>query len=195
MSDELKRAKRELRRRILAVRDALPDAERDRIADVVASRVLALPELVDATVVLGFWSFGSEVPTAPLLAGLAESGRRVVLPRIDGADLELRTWSPGEPLSESRFGAQEPVGGLVVTPGELDAIVTPAVAFDRDGGRVGYGGGFYDRLFRRTRPDAMRVGVAAAVQLVDDPLPCGPSDVPVHVVVTETEIVRPRGGT
>jgi len=189
---ELKRAKREVRRRVLAARDALSRRELDATAAAVAERIEGLPELAGPRTVLAFWSFGSEVPTGPLLEILRAAGHRVVLPRIDGADLELRTWLPGEPLVPTTFGAMEPSDGTPVDPVELDVVLTPGVAFDRAGGRVGYGGGFYDRLFRRTRADAFRVAVASDVQVVGDRLPGGPFDVPVHAVVTGTRVIRVR---
>jgi 5-formyltetrahydrofolate cyclo-ligase len=187
----LKRAKREVRRRVLAARDAIAPPELALTAERVARRVVDLPELADARTVLAFWSFGSEVPTAPLLEALTGAGHRVLLPRIAGDELELRTWSPGDPLSATSFGAMEPTDGAVVDAGEVDVVVTPAVAFDRMGGRVGYGRGFYDRLFRRTRPGAFRLGIATDEQLVDGRLPAGPFDLPVHAIVTGSGVVRP----
>ena len=194
-SGELKRAKREVRRQVLAARDALGREELDATAEAVARRVFALPELAEPRTVLAFWSFGSEVPTEPLLAALVGGGHRVLLPRIAGEDLELRTWSPGEPLEPTPFGAMEPSRGTVVGPAEVDVVITPGVAFDRSGARVGYGGGFYDRLFRRTRPDALRVAVAADVQIVEEALPGGAFDLPVHAIVTGSAVVRTAPGT
>jgi 5-formyltetrahydrofolate cyclo-ligase len=187
---ELKRAKREVRRRVLAEREALAPEELGATAEAIAEAVTGLPELSEPRTVLAFWSFGSEVPTRPLLRALAAAGHRVALPRIVGLDLELRTWSEGEPLAQTGFGAMEPTGGTIVSPSEVDVVITPGVAFDRFGGRVGYGGGFYDRLFRRTRPDAFRVAIGADVQLVADRLPAGAFDLHVHAVVTGTRVIR-----
>ena len=89
----------------------------------------------------------------------------------------------------------EPVAGTVVSPADIDVVITPGVAFDRAGARVGYGGGFYDRLFRRTRPDALRVAVAADVQVVEGALPGGAFDLPVHAIVTGSAVVRIAAGT
>jgi 5-formyltetrahydrofolate cyclo-ligase len=193
-SGELKRAKRDVRRRVLAARDALGIRELDATAEAIARRVAGLPELAEPRTVLAFWSFGSEVPTGPLLAALADGGHRVLLPRIVGGDLELRTWSPGDPLEPTAFGAMEPRGGREVAPAEVDVVITPGVAFDRTGARVGYGGGFYDRLFRRTRPDALRVAIAADVQIVDGRLPGGSFDLPVHAIVTGSAVLRVAAG-
>jgi 5-formyltetrahydrofolate cyclo-ligase len=185
---ELKRAKRAVRAQVLARREEIDPAARGRIGASVVERFLALPEVEAARTVMAFWSFGSEVPLAPLIARLVEAGATVALPRIVDGHLEPRTWHPGEPLTETHFGAREPKGGRVVDPGAIDVVATPGVAFDRGGGRVGYGGGFYDRFLPSTR--ALRVAVAFGVQLVDEPLPGASFDLPVDVIVTESETIR-----
>jgi 5-formyltetrahydrofolate cyclo-ligase len=191
-SDELKRAKRAIRDHVRAERDLLPASERARASERIAERATGLAELRRAGTVMVFWSFGSEVDTAPLMAALHRDGKRVALPRIVDGDLEPRVYTPGDPVSETAFGAREPSGGLVLDPAAIDVIVTPAVAFDRSGRRVGYGGGFYDRFFLRTRRDALRVGIGFDLQLADDDLPGGHFDLRVDVVVTGSEVVRCR---
>ncbi len=188
---ELRAAKRALRARARALRDALAPEERERAGAAVAARLLALPELSPARTVLVFSSFGSEVPTGPIVQGLAGEGRRVALPRVEGRAMEARTFRPGDPLRRAPFGALEPVDGEVLTPEELDAVVVPGLAFDRRGYRVGYGGGHFDRLLGATRPEALRVGICFAAQLVDE-VPAGPGDVPVDVIVTEAEVLHCR---
>jgi 5-formyltetrahydrofolate cyclo-ligase len=74
----------------------------------------------------------------------------------------------------------------------VDVVATPAVAFDRTGRRVGYGGGYYDRFLLGTREDALIAGVGLGVQLLDEPLPEGGFDRRVDVIVTESETVRCR---
>jgi 5-formyltetrahydrofolate cyclo-ligase len=112
------------------------------------------------------------------------------LPTIVGGDLEPRAFVPGDPVTETSFGACEPVNGEAIDPGEIDVIVTPAVAFDRWGRRVGYGGGFYDRFLPKTRDDAARIGIGFVVQLVDEDLPNGHFDLRVDAVVTDAAVVR-----
>ena len=185
---ELKRAKRAIRARVLARRDEIDAEERARLGGSIVERFVALPEVAVARTVMAFWTFGSEVPMDPLMSRLVEAGVTVALPRIVGGDLEARSWRPGEPLSRTHFGAREPEGGRIVEPGEIDVVATPGVAFDRGGGRVGYGGGFYDRFLALT--PALRAAVAFGVQLVDGPLPGAAFDLPVHVIVTEDETIR-----
>jgi 5-formyltetrahydrofolate cyclo-ligase len=191
-SGALKRAKRAVRAHVLAARDALPADERAPADARIAERFLALPEIRRASAVMVFWSFGSEVATAPLIDALTARGVLVALPRIVDRELEARGYRPGDAVSATGFGAFEPEAGPSIAPEALDAIAVPAVAFDREGGRVGYGGGFYDRFLPTARPDVARIGLAYAVQVAPagDRLPAGHFDLRVHAVVTESEVVR-----
>jgi 5-formyltetrahydrofolate cyclo-ligase len=189
-SDALKRAKREVRRRVLARRDAIDPEVRDRAAARVTERVLALPEIAAATTVLAFSSFGSELPMLPLIGALVGRDVRVGLPVITGPDIVARAWRPGDPTTETSFGSLEPADGAPIEPSAIDVILTPAVAVDRTGRRVGYGGGFYDRFLLQTRSDALRVAVVLAEQLVDEDLPAGAFDLRVDAIVTPDELIR-----
>jgi len=190
-ASELKRAKRDVRRSVLAARDALGEAERIARSTAIHRRFLALREVEDVEVVMGFWSFGSEVSTPPLLEALHARGIRVCLPRIrGGGDLEAVAYEPGDPLTETSFGAREPADGSILAPGELDLVVTPGVAFDRSGHRVGYGGGFYDRFLRSTHRGVPRIAIAFDLQVLPHELPVGNFDLGVDVIVTEAETIR-----
>ena len=189
-SGDLKRAKRALRSEVRAARDAMPADERDRASRAIAERMLALEEIERAARVMAFWSFGSEVDTAPLIDALHGRGVQVVLPRIVDGHLEPRAYAPGDPVIETAFGAWEPSGGERLDPSMIDVVVTPAVVFDRSGRRVGYGGGFYDRFFPLT--DAVRAGVGYDLQLIDQDLPSGHFDLRLDIVVTESEVLRFR---
>ena len=136
-----------------------------------------------------FWSFGSEVPTYPLIERLHERGVAVALPRIEGADLVPIPYVPGDPTTTTSFGAEEPVGGMRLDPSSIEVVAVPGVAFDRQGRRIGYGGGYYDR-FLRGMP-AFTVGLGFGLQVLDEDLPGGGFDVPVDAIVSEGETIRP----
>jgi 5-formyltetrahydrofolate cyclo-ligase len=189
-SADLKRAKRVVRHRVLAARDAMSAAQRQRASARIVDLVLSLPEVGSASTVLVFWSFGSEPDTAPLIEALHARGIRVALPRIVDGEMEPRAYAPGDAVTETSFGAREPSAGEGLDPSVIDVVVTPAVAFDRSGRRVGYGGGFYDRFFPRTRPDTMRIGIGFGRQLLDEDLPGGQFDLRIDGVVTESGVVR-----
>jgi len=187
----LKQAKRAIRREVLARRDALAAGVRSERGALVAERVLGLPEVLGARTVMGFWSFGSEVETAPLLLRLHEAGTRVALPRIGDGDIVAVAHTPGDPVTPTPFGAMEPSGRDVVDPEDLDAVLVPGVAFDRRGARVGYGGGFYDRFLARTRPGVPAIAIGFALQVVEA-VPEGRTDRRVDAIVTEDEVIRCR---
>ena len=126
----------------------------------------------------------------PMIDALVARGIRVGLPVITGTEIVARAWMPGEPTATTSFGAEEPIDGAPIEPSSIDVILTPAVAVDRSGGRVGYGGGFYDRFLPRTRADALRVAVVLAEQLVDEELPGGRFDLRVDAIVTPEEVIR-----
>lgn len=187
----LKRAKRALRRTVLAERDAIPGDDRSALSEAIADRFLELPETSGAETVLAFWSFGSEVETAPLITRLRSEGKTVALPRIEGADVVPVVAAPGAPMNETSFGAMEPAEGRALDVAELDLVVVPGVAFDRSCDRVGYGGGYYDRLLGRRREGVAAIAIAFALQIVDR-VPSGAIDRRIDGVVTEVEVIRCR---
>jgi len=189
-SHELKKAKRDVRRRVLELRDAMDADDRRREGAAIVARFLDLPEIASSSTVMAFWSFGSEVPTAPLIAALLERGIRVALPAIVDGALHVRTYVSGAPVSVTSFGAMEPADGAVVPATDVDVVCTPAVAFDRSGRRVGYGGGYYDAFFPTTRPDTRRIGLAFDLQVLPEALPAGNADLRVDTIVTGSETIR-----
>ncbi|MGZ5295339.1 MAG: 5-formyltetrahydrofolate cyclo-ligase [Actinomycetota bacterium] len=192
LSADLKRAKRAVRGRVLAARDAMSAAERERASARIVDRLLMLPEVERASTVMAFWSFGSEPDTGRLVEALHARGVRVALPRIVDGEMEPHTYTPGDAVTETSFGAREPSAGEELDPSAIDVVVTPGVAFDRSGRRVGYGGGFYDRFFPRTRPDTTRLGIGFDLQLIEGDLPSGRSDLGLDGIVTQSGVVRSR---
>jgi 5-formyltetrahydrofolate cyclo-ligase len=192
-SHRLKARKRAVRRAAIERRDLLSASGRSAKSERIVDRVLALPEVGAAGTVMTFWSFGSEVQTSVLIERLQDAGKRVVLPRVAEGEIAAVAYAPGDPVAATSFGAMEPVGAELVPAEDVDVVIVPGVAFDRRGGRVGYGGGFYDRLLSRA-PSAPAVAVAFAVQVVDE-VPQGRSDSRVDVIVTEDEVIRPRHDT
>lgn len=192
-SEERKRAKKSLRREIRAMRDALAPEQRERAAAAIHERALAeITRSRAPATVMAFWSFGSEVETAPLIERLALRGDRVALPRIVDGALQARLYRPGDPVTETSFGAKEPKGGLVLDPKDVDLVLTPGLAFDRRGYRVGYGRGYYDRFLAQTGAHTVRMGLCFAVQVLED-VPATSFDLPVDVIVTEEERIDCTG--
>ena len=179
-----------MRERMRSVRSSIPASDRAALAARAEARLLTLPELRSARTVLLFYSFGSEIPTAVLTRRLLERGLRVVLPYVTGEDsMEAAEVRPEDPLERTDYGPKEPARRVAVDPAEVDMVVTPGLAFDPTGGRLGYGGGHYDRYLTRLQPHALRVGIGFAAQLVEE-VPTEETDQRVDVVVTDEEVVR-----
>ena len=184
--------KKMLRKRILAVRDALPPERIRELSDRICELALQLQAIRDSAVLMAFLSFGSEVSTDAIIQWAWRQGKGIYVPlcrpgerRIDPYRIE--SFGDVEP---GHFGIREPKPHRQ-TPqaiGDIDAILVPAVAFDRRGYRVGYGGGYYDRFLPELDPRAVRVGLAFSCQLVDA-VPAGTHDIPVDFIVTEEAVI------
>ncbi|MEW6547138.1 MAG: 5-formyltetrahydrofolate cyclo-ligase [Bacillota bacterium] len=187
-SDEIVRERAELRRRVLAQRLALAPEEVVALSERVKSHLLSHPVWQVSRVVLGYASFRQEVDTFPLLADAVASGKELALPRVDRKrrvlDL-LRVRDLAADLVPGYQGILEPDPGRCppVDAALVDLVLVPGVVFDRRGFRLGYGGGYYDRLLGYL-PRAVRVGLAFSLQVVDQ-LPVLPHDLPVDILVTE----------
>jgi len=184
-------AKAALRHRLLAARAALSGEQRARDSAAVCARLIALPELRGARAVLAYAAFGSEIDLDAFLVQLLAREVGVFLPWVDGQGLGIARISDlTADLAPGWRGVREPRGLRAASPDRLDAIVVPGVGFDAAGGRLGYGGGHFDRLIADLRPGTPVVGVAHDVQLVDA-VPLEPHDRRADVVVTPTSILRP----
>jgi 5-formyltetrahydrofolate cyclo-ligase len=191
VDDDLLAAKALLRRRLGAVRQAIPDAERTRSSRLVIGRLLSVPELAGRGTVAAFAPLGTEVAVEGALATLIARGWRLALPRVEGDDVALGRVRSLDALVPGWRGVREPAPDAdPVDPGELDVAIVPGLAFDRRGARLGYGGGHLDRLLARRRPGAPVIAVAFGVQLVDR-VPVEAHDVRIDVIVTEDEVIRP----
>ena len=145
--------------------------------------------LVEGAVVAGYWPLSDEIDIRPLLHALHERGHPVTLPITParGQSLRFHLWKAGDVLIQERFGTLRPTGERL-TP---SVFFIPLLAFDCRGGRLGYGGGFYDRTLA-AQPDALRIGCAFAAQQVDA-VPIGPYDIRLDAVATEQGIIRCEG--
>lgn len=115
----------------------------------------------------------------------------LILPKVKGEELELYRVKNISCLREGSFGIPEPSEGEKVSPEEVELFVIPGVVFDKEGYRLGFGKGYYDRLLKGVK--SPKVGVAYSFQVVDK-LPRDPWDVPVDIIITEKNIRRLRNG-
>ncbi len=150
---------------------------------------------MSAGTVLFFVGVRSEVETLPAIRDQLGGSRTIVVPWCDGDHLELFRLDSLDDLETGAFGILEPKMELRhdlerrVGHESLDLLLVPGVAFDRAGGRLGYGAGYYDRLLARIPTAIPLIAPAFACQLVDK-VPQESHDRPVHIIVTEGEVIR-----
>ncbi|MDR9428480.1 MAG: 5-formyltetrahydrofolate cyclo-ligase [Salibaculum sp.] len=139
----------------------------------------------------GYMAMRTEIDPTPAMAEAAAHGP-VCVPVIigKGQRLKFREWAPGCAMIPGAFGARIPETGAWIEP---EILIVPLVAFSRQGGRLGYGGGFYDRTLEalRARRPTLAIGFAYAAQEQPD-LPLEPTDQQLDLIVTEQGVIAPR---
>lgn len=173
----LTNAKSTMRQAMSAWRRALDGEARQAAAHgLVATMQAEKPFAVPCTV-SGFWPIKDEIDIKPLLLDLRGAGCRLALPVVQGRGRRLlfRVWQPGDRLEPGVFGTLQPSADHEAI--EPDALLVPLLACDREGWRLGYGGGFYDRTIEalRRKQEITAVGVGFDGQAVDE-VPHGPDD-------------------
>jgi 5-formyltetrahydrofolate cyclo-ligase len=184
----LRDRKRELRERVLAAREALDPAWRAQASQAIASRIAGMDGFAKAQLLLVTLPFRSEWNAALVVLHALAVGKIVAAPRVDAPARMLRAYRIDDLARDIEAGFRgipEPRASCAeVALERIDWVLVPGVAFDANGGRLGYGGGYYDRLLPFVAPDAPRVGAAFEMQIVDA-VPTAPHDIGMDFVVTE----------
>lgn len=177
----------ECRRRTAALS---PDYRRGASA-AICRHLLTLPALTTAPVVFSFLPVPGEPDITPVLEELLRRGKTLTLPRcISPGVMEARQVDRLRGLALGRYGIPAPGEDRPLVPwGMLSAAIIPCVAADRNGGRLGHGGGYYDRFLTWAPPDMTAIMVCFDALVVEQ-VPAAPWDIPVPVVVTEKGIWR-----
>ncbi len=177
--------KAEARKAAFARRKAAHEAAHPGAAGVL-SQVLAGYRAVPLA---GYMPIRTEIDPRPAMAEASAHGL-VGVPVIEaeGKPLHFSRWEPDGPMKDGPFGAQIPEVDDFFEP---EILIVPLVAFDRAGGRLGYGGGFYDRTLEllRSKRATLAIGFAYAAQEAEN-LPLEPTDQPLNLVVTEAEVIE-----
>lgn len=186
-------SKAAIRKEVLAVRKTLDPETLKTNSGCIVQKVKALAAFRQARTVLIYLSIRGEVETDGLVEDALSAGKTVCVPVTDPPSGELKlAHLPGLDIEFKKgpFGIREPEDRFLkwIPPEEVDLVILPGLAFDRKGGRIGYGKGYFDRLLERLRPSAFRVGLAFDFQIYDS-LPQDASDRRVHTIITETQVI------
>lgn len=187
-------SKQLIRKNTRALREQLSPDTRAAYSAAIAERLLQLPDYRQAGTVLGYMNFGAEFSSEPWVARVLADGKRLALPKVNHHTNQLDLYWVDDfenQLAQGLWGIREPVVERcerLNALNEVEFALLPGVAFTRDGARLGYGGGFYDKLLARMAPRPTLAAAAFALQIVER-LPQEATDVKVEWIITEQETI------
>jgi 5-formyltetrahydrofolate cyclo-ligase len=189
MMQEKARLRSEYRKRRRGMAEADYAAANDRITE----RLLGLDVLQGAHFILSYIAHGREADTRAALAQLAGGDRIVITPGGRNAEEALRCFhflTPDDPLLDRAWSPAYVPPALcdVVDLAEIEVFIVPGIVWDERGFRIGYGGGYFDRLLAHAAPNATLIGLAYEYQVLPR-IPTEEWDIPVHVIVTEERVI------
>ncbi|MSO43091.1 MAG: 5-formyltetrahydrofolate cyclo-ligase [Candidatus Planktophila sp.] len=150
--------------------------------------ILKSPEIVAASTIASYFSYGVEPSTTEINQALLKAGKRLLLPRINGEVLEWIEWSGDESQLKVTKNLSEPIGEAVSNLDGIDVMVVPALHIDQHGYRLGQGGGYYDRALAYL--PGWKIGLVHVGELSSQDLPRAPHDIALDAAATPSIIVR-----
>lgn len=185
--------KAELRRRIRHLRNSLPPLERKTSSEAIANRLMALPEWDKAGVVFLYVSSGSEVETHHIIESAMQQGKVVAVPYTDyeqGLIIPSALKNLRYDLTPRRFGLWEPkkISLRPLPATDIAITVAPGCVFDTQGGRIGYGMGFYDRFLPNLPDSSLKIALAFEIQIAPM-VPLDEHDCIMDLIITEKRVI------
>jgi 5-formyltetrahydrofolate cyclo-ligase len=183
--------KAELRKELLSKRDRIPPEVRKTKNRIIRESLLSLEEFRNAGIILFFASFKTEFDTTELIKSSLSGEKRVVLPKVDKENqglllYEIKDFSE---LAPGYMGIPEPsVSEKKMNINDADIVIIPGAGFDASGNRIGYGGGYYDRLLSGLQKEIPVIAPAYEEQVVDSIL-SEPHDIKVQIIVTDRRVI------
>ena len=160
----------------------------EHLSQKIANRAVGLDSFKEANLILLYRALPDEVQTQYIFEKARESGKQLCVPALDSNQerLKIYPWpdAPGD-WEKGPLGIEQPspIGDHEIAPERLDLILAPGLAFDAKGGRLGYGKGFFDRFFPKTRSGCLYYGLAFEFQVIDE-VPTSPHDVAIDGILT-----------
>lgn len=177
--------KKALRKRIAEQKRAMTPEQIEAASHRLAERLFQTDAYQNALSIYGYLSYNQEIRTLPILRRAMIDGKRVAVPKVYGDEMRFIWMDDLSLVAPGYYDIPEPIADGPVADDELALMLMPGLAFDPEGHRVGYGGGFYDR-YLAAHPDHKLVALCYGFQLVDH-LDCEAHDIPVHRVIPDEE--------
>lgn len=180
-------SKKEIRKMIKERRALLTKEERENLDNAIFQKVISSKEYKEAKTIFIFVSYDTELDTHRIIKEALKDGKRVTVPKViskeEGMDaVEIKNF---DDLESGAYGILEPKDNkLKIDEKSIDICYLPGVAFDRRGGRVGYGGGFYDRFLRKLKENCPRIALAYGFQVLEE-VPMDDNDETIDGIITD----------
>lgn len=194
--EEIYLKKKQLRKDILDIRNSMSSDEKEEKDNVIICKFLNSNYYKNSNKIFIYVSYSSEIDTIKIINKALGDGKEIFVPRtvFDTKAMDAVKINSLENMKKDRYGILEPEEGKpCVDPDELDLIVVPGVAFDKKGGRMGYGAGYYDRYFKKIsnekRNHVKKVALAYDFQIIDD-VPMDKQDVKIDYIITDKNIIE-----
>jgi 5-formyltetrahydrofolate cyclo-ligase len=189
---DIELSKKKLRKRIISLRDSVSENLRDSRSRIIALKLFEIEYYKNAECILLFYSFGSEISTRSIIDNALSDSKRIMLPRIKDKNI-IETYfiaNPEKDLQSGYFGIMEPVPERCkkASPKEADLAIIPGVCFDRNLNRLGYGGGFYDRIIPELNKEVLKISLCFDMQVIEN-VPVSDYDMKIDMIITEKEIL------
>ena len=173
--------KKELRRQIRELKRAMTSEQIDAASARLGELILNCPQYKEAKTIYGYLPYNQEVRTVPMLEQAMREGKRVAVPKCYGDEMRFIYMDDLSKVEKGYANIPEPIADDPVADDKTALVLMPGMAFTKDGKRMGYGGGFYDK-FLAAEPDHPTVALCYDFQMVED-LPTEDYDIPVDCVL------------
>lgn len=190
--------KRDLRNLFKALRSSLSEEERALKSEKILKNLIAQREYIDAQTVFIYMSCGSEADTHKIIEKMISDGKKIAIPYLEKTQgiMKPALFTGFSTLVKNSFGIAEPAESALefIEAEQIDLVITPGLAFDKSGFRLGYGGGYYDRFFAETaafkEKEPKKVGIAFIEQISERNLPKSEHDIPVDNIITDRGVLE-----
>jgi 5-formyltetrahydrofolate cyclo-ligase len=178
-----------IRKKLISQRNTIPFEDRQKKSQLIRDRLTQNPDFSTALTIMAYVSFASEVITQEIITHSLREKKRVIVPVVDIArhHLLLSEIKHHNELVPSTYGIMEPQQLRIVQLDQIELFILPGVAFDEKGVRLGYGGGYFDRLLGDRKQHQKLIGLAFELQMQKE-LPCLPHDIFMNMVITEEKV-------
>jgi 5-formyltetrahydrofolate cyclo-ligase len=188
------KTKAEIRQEMRAKRIEVSQETRLEAGQEIAKKLVEseVRLLLKAWKVALYLSVTHEIPTRYIVRSIWEAGREIVVPYWSATQksYQLTLMKPAANLIKGKMGIREPQERIPVSPVEVDAFILPGLAFDLQGGRLGYGAGIYDTILSQARKNTPKIAICYDWQILEDPLPLESHDVRMDWIVTEKRVIN-----